>query len=276
VPIVNAVRITSNKARQWVVDTGSIATHGRWEGVLEAGEADDFWIRQRIGQAHLASRAQPSRSIVAEVVPDGLTFSIGDFVSVAGEPRRVVGITRRLNANGDWDLIPEFETIDQLNRKSGDAAVSRLTRTSGSPVAAPVRDGSSRSTVETGRISDLQSQRWSWTDLADIEPGDWQVWSVDRPCRITDFAVECDTFETVDGVQEKVTIPGQFTSMTFTVNGQLLEIPPIINLNHLQGSQQLPVFAALKLRRNDRVRIRLISDGGHINGSVTLRWTDIV
>jgi hypothetical protein len=274
VSIVNAVRIATDKKRRWVLDASSIATYGRWEGVLEAADAgDDNYNIDRIGGSHLATRSTPASSIVVQAVPDGLTFSIGDFVEVDGEQLRCVGITRRLNANGDWDLIPEFETLDELARKDAGRVADRLIRRlgEGSPIAAPVRDGSTRSSVQKGRIGDFGSEVWSWTDLADIEPGDWQVWNVDSPCRITDFRVDADYFEVVDDEAEQVAY--DTTRLTFTVNGSPYDPQPTLELGITESEDEVPIWGSAVLRKGDKIRIRLLADGGHINGSVRILYT---
>jgi hypothetical protein len=274
--IVNAVRCVAENRRRWVTDASSIAAYGRREAVLQVGNVRSDAVLTSIGEAFLAARSQPSESVVVDAVADGLTFRVGDTLSVAGESMRCVGLTRQLGEDGEWRTVPEFSTLAEQRRLRADRVVNRMVELNGggSALTAPVR-GESRTKVPTGRLREIESHRWSWYELEDvIEDRPWQTYVADRFMRLYEFRVDADWFEVVDDVPEPVATGN--TVISFLVNGVEYDPSPAIVLGMTDGSGSADLWGNSQVVPGDRIQPVLRDNGGHINGSVSIRASEPV
>jgi hypothetical protein len=280
-PLVNAVRVVSDDRRVWVENSSSISQFGRHEGVLEAGGPLSIAESQVIGTSYLLARAFPAAITVAEARGDmgdiRSNFTIGDTIEVNGTNRRCKGITRSLAEDGTWRLVPEFDATDRASLDVAQRQLRRLTSGLGSAAAVPIK-GTGRTAVKVGKIGSIGEQRWSWTDLEDLEDDPWQPLVIGTFCSIVEFRVDCDFEEEVDGVMEQVATGT--TGFTFSINGVTFTPQPTLLVGPGQGSASIPLWPVglVGSKPGDVVRPRLLklpnqpAGGGHINGSLTVRW----
>ncbi len=268
--ICNAVRVKSDKRRIWVTSPLSIAAYDRWEQTLEVGDVRDRAQMVAIGVEHLASRDTPRDSITTAATIRNLTFGVGDTVEVAGETLRCVGLVPKLGRFG-WEWTPQWSTLSEETKIRRDRVLDQLIgQAGGGSGAAEVSLRAPSSPVPEGRLAPKGEHTWGFNKLIDLDEQPWQAWDVQDFGRLYEFRLEADITETVGG---PVVTTGT-TSAIFSVNGVVYPGLFPISLGPADTEVSVGLNAYSLVRPGDKVRCWMTARGGHVNGSVVLRYTD--
>lgn len=268
--ICNAVRVVSDERRVWVESPLSIAAYGRWEQTLEVGDVrrEDQMIA--IGLEYLESRNTPRDSVSVKAALRNPAFGVGDTVEVNGEILRCVGMTPKLEKHG-WVWAPEFSTLRQEAQIRRDRVVDQLIGAAGGgSSAAAVQLRRKSSPVPEGKLPPKGSHTWGYNTLIELDEEPWQAWEVEDFCRLYEFVFQGDITETAGG---PVVTTGNSTAI-FSVNGVIWPGIVGITLGPSDTKVKGDLFGYSVLRPGDEVRVWTTARGGHVNGSVELRYTD--
>lgn len=266
-PLVNAVRVVTSKRRRWVEDAASIATYGRLEAVLSVGELqhDTNDAVDAIGAAYLEAHASPLESVVADV--DGAVgLDVGDTATVAGETLRVVGLTKSVEPDGTFRVVPEWSSLLQEAQFDRERVVERMIARYGGGFAAAATLFGGIEKLEGGRIGEIDGMRWSSQSLLDLEDEPWPVWKVEKPGRMYEFTINGLSYD--DEEMEQIAFAD--TIIGLSVNGTLIT-PFFATLGEMEDEASFPLYGYAFLYQDDEVWPVVGQDGGHENVSITVR-----
>jgi hypothetical protein len=286
--IVNAVLLTSSKvAPRWVTDASSIAAWGRLEGTLAVGDVDDPALIDEIGAEWLSVRSQPMLShvyVTADTPGQGAGVDYREGDTLTDPALRVVEIDFSHADDGRFVGKPTLSTKLQEAARRNEARIERLIAEGGgaSPVSESVADTGSG--IEAGKLGARQLASWTWTTEDDLyalttdDPDDeetWQAYVVDEPVRLTEMILECNHLDG-DGFPV-ATGPTRFRLM---INGAAVVGPGPSFYDVVVGSTEdrdsVSIFGTTFVRKGDRVAVRKISAGDHVNGSVQINASEVV
>jgi hypothetical protein len=287
VGIVNAVLLTSKIAPRWVTDSGSIATWGRIEDTLSVGDIDDPGLIDVIGAEYLSVRSQPMESKFYEIADvsgqvAGVDYREGD--TLADPDLRVMELGFALEPDGRLVGRPALETKFEERFRRNAARIERLIAEGGGAAPVSARAADTGSGIEAGKLGPRQLTSWSWSTGEDLEslttadPTDeetWQAYPVDEPVRLTEMVLEC---RHRDGDNEEVaTGPTRFR---LVINGSVVTGPGPsfydVVVEDDEDRNSVPIFGTTFVLKGGTVSVRKISNGGHVNGSVTIFASEVV
>lgn len=264
--IVNAVLVEWDKGMVWVTHPSSIADWGRIEDHLSVRVSSEE-AAIRIGQEWLAERAVPRMATVADVVAGTATGDIGDTLTVGSQTGvAIVGLTYRLEANGDLSETPEVSTEDEQDEELSERKLDRLIVENGGRSPASSKPLDFGTMIRPGKVSTRNVKEWSWRAKEDLDATDedWQPFVAPRPCRLYEWRVDCDNDEATG------------TSIfEFRVNGVHDGLLNIV-LGPSATSAVVNLWGYEVLLLNDVLRPRCSQNGGHTNGTVQFRGADVV
>lgn len=132
--LANVLLIRYAKGYAEVVDSASVAAHGRREDFLQLGQQPTIAQVQAIAQALFARISEHEVSITGTILPTGpvgfVDYFPGDMVTCDGEDGpgavRVIAITVAEDANGVVQTIPQLSTLKEVQAMNLTRQVNRL------------------------------------------------------------------------------------------------------------------------------------------------------
>jgi hypothetical protein len=285
--MVNAVLVVRKGLPIWVFDFAAIVQWGRLEDTMSVGEIDDVGVATDIANAWLDVRSQPLEAAVyAAIDVDGAIGGV-DYVEgdrLADPDLRVTEISFELRPDGQLSSTPTLASRLEENYNRNQAKVDRLIAEAGGTAPSTGRADETGSGIESGKLQARQVTSWSWSTEEDLfnlitdDPDDeeaWQPYPIDEPVRLTEMVLECqhldgDGFPNASGS----------TRFRLAVNGVAVTGPGPSFYDVVVGStedrDQVSIFGTTIVRKGDTVSCIKITDGGHLNGSVTLMGSEVV
>lgn len=278
--IENSVLVVSEKGPRLVEHAASITAHGPRpaKSPIRCGKVIDPNTMEEIGQTYLAPRAWPGRSRIIEVTP------MTDFDAAPGDSGTVDSITDLQVASIGFELepggllrkVPNFETPYQRKLRDSQRVVDRLIRYAGQMGSVRMIDSGTQ--VPVGRLNAVKLCSWSFQDAEELEEIEWdlpeepswQRYKVEEKARLCRVVFEADWAEP-DGAggHDKVTTADSVVQV-------LIDSAPVpvgawlctIGEDDTTGSNQL--WGPALIYPEQTLSIAPVTNGGHINGSVTL------
>jgi len=245
----------------------------RREKSLAAGQVVTVKAARDIADEFLAAWAYPVEAIVAKIEPvagsvAGVDFKVGDLLQLAGDEVRCVGIRWDLEESGRLKPLPEFESVSARRQREHQFAVDNMVAKFESPATAPLLDRDLK-TIRNGQIQTWQD-RYSWSgDIEEtLDPddpeADWQPLRFDSDRRI--YAIEVEiSGDILDAFGD--------TTIELARNGTLINGLFNVTLDTSNTRAFSYVFFEY-VTPEDKLTVRCIAAGGHIDGTVTIKTAE--
>lgn len=284
--VANDVLLVRDRGMYLADDDASVAADGRLPGgSVQVGPADSEDVLERIGAATLDGMTTPGESVVAKTTPMfDFAASPGDRCTVGDELLRVAKIGWELEPGGRLAATPGFATPYDETRERADRALDRMIRESGgSSLASKVIDTGTN--IPSGKLPRVKFAPWSWTtgdqleefywDALSAEPVGWNVQPVEELSRIYRMIVKCAWAEPDGGggLTQVTTGSSVFTLLIDGAPSSLsVTVPATSGSSDPWITVQVDVFGPFQVGPGQDLSVSPTTNGGHVNGSVTV-WT---
>lgn len=276
--VVTAVLVVWADGATWV-ERDDHPVLGRREASLHLGSVTDMGGVLRVANAFLDAHAEPALSVVGAFhdTPGfraGVDYQVGDTIGcdVPGLPEslRCVGLTWTVDQRtGELLPNPEFDTPSGVLRRERQRAMDRASAAYNTAASAPLL------TDDRLLISGYpsgSSVTWSWSgdvdELNDDDPDKpAQVWRPVETQRLWMFEVEIDQSDLPDAWGT--------TTIRLIRNGSVLS-DYNLTLTTTVYRRQIQIWAGELARAGDIFRVQAYTQGGHVDGRVTLHYCDPV
>lgn len=228
-------------------------------------------------ELYLDAHEQPAPSIIAEIedladAVAGVDYRVGDTIELGGTPVVVAGITWTIDqATGELVANPEFESLIAVRRQEAARAIEQLGTQFESPITASLL--TSTPLVLSGHPRTIEWE-WTWSDdiedaLNEVDPEKpWQIHRSETAQRFHRFAIEVD--------------PDDLPDAWGTTRVQLLKNATVINalydleLTTVIARAEVLIWGFETITPADRIQVKAVEVGGHVDGTITVGLADTV
>lgn len=284
--LCNAVLVIGQSQLVWVGDAASIATWGRIEGSISAGEISDIATLERIGAEYVAARAQPVVAHVVEIASNGpklgTDIQLGDTLTAGSDSDlRVVGATWALDSDGELRGVPELETPLEALPDAADRKVRAIIDAYGGLAGASAPPVDRGTNIPAGKLRTSKMASWGWATAADldnaydptVEEGDGGMWGepheVEEPARLYEWVVNCRTHDD-DGLQ----LTFGTSRFELYIDDAPIDPPFVIEVGELETRVAQQIYGPSLVVKGQKVRPVNLDNGGHEQGSVEVWATE--
>lgn len=271
----NAVQGLWAESERWRTNAASITASTRREKSIMLGGVEQRGAVDSILDAWLDANSTPVRSVAASVLDidavAGHDWKVRQTAVVLGETLQCVGLSWTVDRTGELIPHPEFDTVSSLRREARLRAVERMIAQHEAPASAAILNPQTR--IPSGRPSTMEIS-WSWSDdieeaLNEIDPDKpWQIKRVERSQRLYEFSVEIDLADLPDAFDD--------TTIELLKNGSVVNGLYNLVLDTTTARATVRIFGYETVTPADRLQVRCVAEGGHVDGAINLRLADPV
>lgn len=274
----NSVLVAYKDGFRRRADTASVGDIGRLPATLEVGEVDELPQVNRLGDAFVEVHKSPNQSWLVDMIETpgavpGDDFDIGDWLTVLDgeDPFRVMAIRWSLRDDGTLRPILQVSSLFEAKALNRQRVQERQVQLAGQGFGAssPIIDTGSK--IPTGEIGNAPDIVFSWSS-DDVEEDD--VWPMDQPkefCRLYEVVALADW---VDPESEEKLTHGPTVLQVLDRGSPISGLSAITIPEESSGVTVQTWFT--HIGPSSRLRLKLVSWGGHENGSVKLKCSEPV
>lgn len=276
--IANALLVQGARSQVWVTNPTSISTWGRIEDTISIGEVADTATLTAVGNAILNIHSQPRTSTTVEFLGNtgvpGFDFKVDDSLSlddgVSTQTVRCKGITYTWDINTNEVVstkVPELSSPLDAAESEVNRSIERLIANSGGSSLASSAPLSLGTDIPIGRVKVVDTTPWSWatSDDLDYNPTGWQPWVCTSPLRLLTWMVQAD--------KSTATSNSKFR---FWVNGVVANPLLTLEMSASETYDRVEMYGYAVLYRDDVIYPACTKNGGHSNGSIQFRTSEII
>lgn len=275
--LANSVLVSHKEGFRVRDDDADIAVRGRLGSTLEIGEVSERAMVEALGDQFVEVHRDPQVTWLVDVIErdgavPGVDFEEGDTITIdGGDELRVMGIRWVLRGDGTLRPILQVQSLLEAKALHRRRVQDRLTQLAGGGFGAssPIIDTGSK--IKIGELGNAPDIVFSWS-ADDVEDDD--VSPMDQPkefCRLYEATALADWEdpETSEKLTHGDTVLQVLDAGTPVSGLEAITIPE-------EASSVTVSTWFTYIGPADRLRLRIVSWGGHENGSVKLKCAEPV